>query len=317
VTLRNYIESWIGGNDGWLVTIDFAFIEGESAFEPYKVINLWQNDHVVYGDPDQPVPDAIPPALVHIDEGVDQVKVRVFTTGHGQGNTLNCAEFCPMDHSVIAEGTDFTHILWNSNCSSNPCSPQGGTWAFGRAGWCPGMDAPAWKVDITGAVTPGQTATIEYAIEDYENLCRPNNPECVSGMTCPDCNYNSTGHTQPHYTIQGQVVFYKARAAVVNVDDLFAEQTSGVSLAQNAPNPFSPTTTIRYSIENPGLVSLRIYDTVGRLDREDKRAYSSAGTYSYRWDGRDQAGDRVASGAYFYMIEAGGVTQAKKMVLVN
>jgi len=47
VTLRNYIESWIGGNNGWLVTIDFLFIEGTLDPEPYLVIDLWGADHLV------------------------------------------------------------------------------------------------------------------------------------------------------------------------------------------------------------------------------------------------------------------------------
>lgn len=43
VKLGSYIESWIGGTRGWLVTVKFAFIEGEISDKPYKVINLWQN----------------------------------------------------------------------------------------------------------------------------------------------------------------------------------------------------------------------------------------------------------------------------------
>jgi hypothetical protein len=317
VTLRNYIESWIGGNNGWLVTIDFAFIEGERAMEPYKVVNLWQNDHVIYGDPSQPVTEAIQPIVVDIDEGVDDVRVRVFATGHGQGNTLNCAEFCAMDHSLVVNGSTFTHMLWNFGCGSNPCSPQGGNWTPGRAGWCPGMEADAWGVDITGAVTPGQSATLEYRIENYENLCRPNNPNCVSGVTCADCNYNSTGHTEPHYTIQAQVIFSKNRAEVVSVDERPPARVEGVSLAQSTPNPSSSETTIAYSIEEAGPVKLTIFDAAGRLVRELRRGHPAPGDYSYQWNLRDSDGRRVASGTYFYQIETTHATQARKLVVVK
>src|SRR5262249_22604180 len=61
VPFENYIESWIGDQRGWLVTIDFAFIEGESALEPYRVVNLYNNYYVVYGDPARPIEDQLTP----------------------------------------------------------------------------------------------------------------------------------------------------------------------------------------------------------------------------------------------------------------
>lgn len=211
VTLSNYIESWIGGSDGWLVTIDFAFIEGETFSDPYKVINLWQDYYILFGDPSDPVEDYLYPLTIDIDPEADRVKLRVITTGHGQGNTNNCAEFCNKLHTMIANGDEYSFRPWRSDCAQNPCSPQGGTWTYPRAGWCPGDAVYPWDQDITSSVTPGEQATLDYDIEPYENLCRPTNPDCVSGITCPDCNYNYQGHTPPHYSIQSQLIFYKSR----------------------------------------------------------------------------------------------------------
>jgi hypothetical protein len=316
VTLRNYIESWIGGENGWLVTIDFLFIEGTLALEPYRVIDLWGADHLVYGNPEIPIEDILTPVPVDIPADVEQARVRVFTTGHGQGNTLNCAEFCPMDHSVVAGADTYTHLLWRSNCSQNTCSPQGGNWTSGRAGWCPGDKAKAWNVDVTASLTPGQTMTFQYQIEDYENLCRPSNPECVNGVTCPDCNYNSTGHTQPHYTTQAQLILYKSHSAVVGAGD-FDTQMDGVVLEQNVPNPARDTTLIPYSLDRPSSVQLDIYDAAGRLVHEVSLGRIPAGSHSYRWNGRGQSGQRVASGAYFYVIETADARQSKKLVMVH
>ena len=67
VTLRTYIESWIGDDRGWLVTIRFAFIPGYSELEPYKVVNLWIGEHLVYGDPDNPIESYLEPMEVQID----------------------------------------------------------------------------------------------------------------------------------------------------------------------------------------------------------------------------------------------------------
>ena len=162
----------------------------------------------------------------------------------------------------------------------------------------------------------GQTMSFQYQIEPYENLCRPSNPDCVNGATCPDCNYNSTGHTRPHYTTQAQLVLYKPRALVVEAGDFFAEP-EGVVLEQSIPNPTRHTALIGYSLDRASPVKLAIYDASGRLVREIQRGNTTAGTHSYRWDGRDQRGRRVASGTYFYVVEAAGERHAKKLVLLN
>jgi len=213
VTLRNYISSWMGNDQGWLVTIEFAFIPGVTELEPYKIVNLWQGDYLVYGDPTRPIEDHLEPVEVAVDPDVVAVKVRAVTTGHGQGNTDNAAEFSRKDHEVVV-GTDiFSHELWRNDCADNPCSPQGGTWKYPRAGWCPGDKVDPWDLDVTASVTPGQSVWVDYNIEPYENECRPNNPDCENGVTCADCEYNYTGHTEPYYVLQAQMIFYRVRDA--------------------------------------------------------------------------------------------------------
>ena len=209
VTLRSYIESWIGGTRGWLVTIRFAFITGSGPTEPYRVVNLWTNDRLIFGDPSDPIESHLAPVQVSIDSDAVAARVRATTTGHGQGNTNNAAEFSNKWHEITVGSDSYVHQLWRSDCAANSCSPQGGTWTYARAGWCPGDKVDPWNVDVTASVTAGQTATIDYNVEPYENFCRPNNPACVSGSTCNDCNYNSNGHTEPHYTLQTQLVLYR------------------------------------------------------------------------------------------------------------
>jgi hypothetical protein len=138
----------------------------------------------------------------------------------------------------------------------------------------------------------------------------------VNGVTCPDCAYNSTGHTEPHYTTQAQLVLYKPHDVVVAAGDFFAEP-AGLVLEQNVPNPAVDATSITYSIDRPGAVRLLVYDASGRLVREIERGVTPAGEHSYLWDGRDQHGRRVASGTYFYVVEAGGERQAKKLVMLR
>lgn len=88
-------------------------------------------------------------------------------------------------------------------------------------------------------------------------------------------------------------------------------------LSQNYPNPFNPVTMIRFGIEARGDVHLRIYDPAGRLMRTLVDEPREAGHYTEEWDGRDNAGRAVASGVYFYKLEAGRFEETKKMVLLR
>ena len=90
------------------------------------------------------------------------------------------------------------------------------------------------------------------------------------------------------------------------------------SLAQNHPNPFNPTTTIRYSVAETGHVSLRVYNVAGQLVRtlvDEVQTPGVVGTVT--WDGRDGAGREVSSGIYFYKLLAKGFTETKKMILLK
>jgi hypothetical protein len=89
-------------------------------------------------------------------------------------------------------------------------------------------------------------------------------------------------------------------------------------LAQGVPNPFNPTTTIRYQVPQPGgLVQIRIYDVRGRLVRSLVGERREAGFYATQWDGVDERGQTVASGVYFLQMKAPGFTKMRKLVVLK
>jgi M6 family metalloprotease-like protein len=84
------------------------------------------------------------------------------------------------------------------------------------------------------------------------------------------------------------------------------------------PNPFNPIVTIRYDIPRLARVTLRIYDVSGRLVKTLKRETAEApGVHRIRWNGRDEDGRAVASGAYFCRIEAGSYRATERMILLK
>lgn len=89
---------------------------------------------------------------------------------------------------------------------------------------------------------------------------------------------------------------------------------------QNYPNPFNPETWIPYQLAENSEVTVRIYDANGKNIRKLGLGYKSAGIYmtkgrSAHWDGRNAAGERVASGIFFYTVQAGDFSATRKMVV--
>jgi hypothetical protein len=84
------------------------------------------------------------------------------------------------------------------------------------------------------------------------------------------------------------------------------------SLSQNYPNPFNPVTTIKYEIPNDGLVTIKIYDIIGREVKTVENAYKSQGKYSVIFEA-----SHFASGVYFYQLKSGNYTSTKKMLLLK
>jgi hypothetical protein len=88
-------------------------------------------------------------------------------------------------------------------------------------------------------------------------------------------------------------------------------------LLQNYPNPFNPSTTIRYSLGATGRVTLKIYNLLGQHIRTLVDDVQERGEYAVPWNGTNDSRTRVASGVYFYRLEAGPFTQIKKLLIVR
>jgi len=89
------------------------------------------------------------------------------------------------------------------------------------------------------------------------------------------------------------------------------------ALDQNYPNPFNPSTTIRFALPKDAMVTLKVYDVLGREVRTLVNQRVSAGYQQVIWDGRNETGAHVASGMYIYHISAGDFTSTKKMMMLK
>ncbi len=88
-------------------------------------------------------------------------------------------------------------------------------------------------------------------------------------------------------------------------------------LVQNYPNPFNPTTNILFTTPRAEDVTLTVYDVLGRKIRTLVDKNLKPGIHTVQWDGRDQYGNAISSGIYFYRLQARDFIQTKKMILMK
>ena len=91
----------------------------------------------------------------------------------------------------------------------------------------------------------------------------------------------------------------------------------GLTLEQNFPNPFNPSTTIRYGVAEDGYISLKVYNILGQEVATLVDGFQEAGFKAVVWDGTNNEGEPVADGLYLYKINNGSSVKVQKMVLLK
>ena len=165
---------------------------------------------------------------------------------------------------------------------------------------------------------------MDEAISDYNTMYQQNmntpkgvhaliNEECLEAMR-NDSSGNSLQHRANISAINHHI---HNLYSLIYGDGIFKNTSSThiipakFELYQNYPNPFNPATTIKFDVPDPVQVNIKIYDLLGR-EVWSYKEFKTAGRYSVSFDGSN-----LASGIYFYRIEAGKFIQSKKMVLVK
>jgi hypothetical protein len=92
---------------------------------------------------------------------------------------------------------------------------------------------------------------------------------------------------------------------------------TGMRLAQNTPNPFNPSTEIKYSVVKGGQGALRVYNIRGEVVRTLREGTFPVGAGSVVWDGKSDSGRQAGSGVYFYRLDVAGQVLTKRMVLLK
>lgn len=153
------------GNNQELLDVKFLFVEGTPPRNILSVENLYPWGSYKY----QAIADeeALKAQKIQLNPEAAGFMLRARISGHGHEGPRNCCEWDAKSHTYfVNKEVAFRWTVWK-DCGMNPIYPQGGTWQFDRAGWCPGTPLDTYDFELTRKVFPGDSIEIDYGIEMY------------------------------------------------------------------------------------------------------------------------------------------------------
>jgi len=288
-------------DNGYIYDLDITYKAGTPPYKYSFMQKIWY-DTYQFGDyanlqPVEQVDYEFPANAL-------AAKLKLVSTGHGWGdlNTNNAAEFYNATHTIWVNGTKtFDQVNWQ-DCNPNPdgCQPQNGTWYYDRAGWCPGAIARWFDFDMSQFVANGNIHLQYKFFENYVDLCHPNHPDCVSGVTCSDC---SDGFN-PHLIVASHIVSYANSPIVVVGEEKPA--IARISAFNANPNP------------TRGMIEISLTGNV-KVDKAKIFLYNLSGklVHQFDWDGTTRSVNLsgLPKGLYFMQMTGNGISDARKIVI--
>lgn len=147
------------GNWQELLDMKFAFVHGTPPRDVKRMDAFWKGMYNLNSFDGNVTDHAFTPAP---DESMFKLKTRA--SGHGFGSGNNCAEFCYNAHTVEVNGAPQWSWEVMRECADNPLYPQGGTWIYDRAAWCPGAPVDTKEFELTPLVEGQSSFTVDYDI---------------------------------------------------------------------------------------------------------------------------------------------------------
>ncbi len=181
------------------------------------------------------------------------------------------------------------------------------------------IDVSSWNVDLNSSfavgfvfggdgTAPGLMESTEPNTQPYHSYTYASGSSGFNWYV-----FGPSSDSVYKYVVRAYVHF----GSLTGVSEPVELVSSTFTLEHNYPNPFNPSTTIRYNIPTMGYVRLRVFDVVGREVASLVNGVQSAGSYAVNWHGTDDAGRSVASGVYFYTLESLGQKTTRRMVLLK
>jgi len=157
----------IAGNNQELLDLKFEFVAGRPVREVLAVQNVYPYGDYTYEH--LATDSLLREEIFVLREDAEAFRLKAVISGHGHAGPHNCCEWDSKTHSYYLNKWEL--YRWNvwKDCGNNPIYPQGGTWPFDRAGWCPGTKVDEYEFEITDKVSPGDSISLDYGIEYFRD----------------------------------------------------------------------------------------------------------------------------------------------------
>jgi len=166
-----------GGQNQEEMKITFLFIKGTPERDVIDVRSIWR--HSLNYRPTAIAADAVlEPREINLSDGVEAVKLKSVITGHEQKG-----EFTAFRHQMKVDDLEYDYLVW-LECDNIPVAPQGGTWIYPRAGWCPGDPSQVNEFWVPQDKVDSKNFVVDYSIPGTSQL------------------------TEAHYIVNNQMVWY-------------------------------------------------------------------------------------------------------------
>jgi hypothetical protein len=338
---------WAGLNADYICNRDYAGASGGIENYEWEVVtdpngrvkdlsasSTEQTYSAIFSDSGHPLPTpltVVQNSYAYADGPDNQFVIMEYTMTNGSSSSiinLYTGIFCDFDISnsgANVGGSDEAHNVTYINAGAGGVGPYFGIALLGDPGTATNLTL------INNPLYVYDTSSIEDSIKmrHLRGLMSLPSSEAAddwSALTSEAVDLAANG---------GQATVAYAMVVGTDLDDLLANVEAAnaaysptspvegetprklVKLAQNHPNPFNPSTNIKFSVAREGHVELGVYDLSGRKVRTLVSEARDQGDYTVTWDGKDEAGSQMPSGLYFYRMDAGGKTISKKMTLVK
>ncbi len=232
----------------WMEDMDirFMFIVGTPPRDVMDISQIWRPESRPYT---QIINNRyFPSREVVLDPNASAFKVRTAVSGHGQEG-----EFIPRQHFMDVNGgsNEFIWDVWKE-CADNPIYPQGGTWVYDRAGWCPGAPTDVQHSDITPFVSPGETITLDYGVQT------------ASGSSNYIVNSQLVTYGAPNHSLDARIIEVREPSNRVEFTRFNSICHTPKVVIQNAGSTPLTSMNINYWVNNA--TTPLTYEWVGNLD---------------------------------------------------
>ncbi len=270
---------------------------------------------------------------------------RIYACGWTGGGTMSLKLACQLNDRIaaVASVTGELSIATANGCAANRAMPviiMHGTadpivLYGGKPGWHSIDETASHWADLDNCLEPDTVLLPDLNPNDGCTVEKITYPDGTSGSKVILYKVVGGGHSWPGAAFNNGIgntnrdinagveiwnffKDYRLSDFITGIPDRGNGETPNeYRLLGNYPNPFNPSTTIKYSVPAPSRVELKIYNALGQLVRILVDGYQATGEYAAVWDGKDAGGNTLPSGNYFYRIQMGEFSAVRKMTYLK